>query len=616
MPENKVIHRSLLVERAEINEETRELTLSCASAIPVERWDGYEVLEISDTAIRWDRLRNAAPHLLEHDPSKQIGVIEKAWIEDGKLRVTVRYSKSALGEEIYQDVLDGIRKNASIGYLIHGMREEVKNGVTTNYITDWEPTEVSIVPVPADNTVGVGRSAVDNPKREMSEPITTTQEPPAPPATVKPISEAEARNLRNAEMNRVREIYAIGKTHNLADDKIDAFIKDGIELSEVRSFALSELEKRHKNGPTVTVEYEPNPNTRGGKGSVGAEFVASEGFKRAVGGRGQGQRVASLDIKDCTMLGARGKASLNHRAGFTSADLSAINIAPQQNLVTLGVQRLTIMDLLAGGNTGAAAIPYPRENGFGTINGVPVEAGAFPRALTVGERGVKPNWDPDLTTESANVKKVAITTKVPDEFMSDFPGMQSYIDERLPYMVDLETEFQLLYGDGQGNNLKGIFATQGVQTRAIDASSETKVAESLKKGLTDIGVGSQFEPTAYAFHPYDWETASLLKDGAGRFLAGGPFYIPYGNGVFVEQYTFWGKPVVITTSVAYGRPVAGSWKLGAQYFIREGMRLETTNSNEDDFKRNLIAIRAEHRLALATYRPVAFLEFTGFPARA
>jgi HK97 family phage major capsid protein len=278
------------------------------------------------------------------------------------------------------------------------------------------------------------------------------------------------------------------------------------------------------------------------------------------------------------------------------------------------------MDVLAPGTTDAAALPFAKENSYGTIDGAAFAAGSggetgMPRTRSVGERGLKPLWDPDLTTDVANVKKIAVTTKVPDEFLNDFPAAQSFIDNRLPYMVDIETEFELLYGDGLNTNLKGIFSNAGVQTRAIDATSDTTVAKSLKKGLTDVRVGSYFEPDFYAFHPYDWETASLLIDSQGRFLGGGPFYIPLTAGVFVELYTFWGKPVVVSTSVTYGRPVCGCGKLGAQFFVREGMRIQMTNSNEDDFRRNLVAVRAEHRLALATYRPVAFLEFTGFPAR-
>jgi HK97 family phage major capsid protein len=301
--------------------------------------------------------------------------------------------------------------------------------------------------------------------------------------------------------------------------------------------------------------------------------------------------------------------------GFESAALAAINVAPVQHFVALGAQRLTIMDLIAPGTTGAGAVPYPRENGYGTINGVPVTPGTSPRAGAVGEGGLKPTWEPDLTTETATVKKIAITTKIPSEFMEDFPVLKSYIDNRLPDMVDRECEAQILYGDGIGINIRGIASTPGIQTRAVDTTSDTTVVASLKKGITDISVNAQFEPTGFAFNPYDWETATLLKDSQGRYLAGGPFYIPYGDGTYIEQYTLFGKPVVVTSAVTYGKPLLGAWKLGSQFFTRSGVSIEATNSNEDDFRRGLTCLRCEERGALAVYRPVAFLEFTNFPAR-
>lgn len=349
--------------------------------------------------------------------------------------------------------------------------------------------------------------------------------------------------------------------------------------------------------------------------TFGTQFVQSKQYQEAATRSGQGSRSAAIEVEG-HVLGVRGKVEMAQRAGFTSSDLAPVNVDPQTTVIGLGIQRLTIMDLVAPGQTGAGAIVYPRENSFGTVDGVAVAAGAMPRAKTVGESQLKPLWDPDLTNELAAVKKVAATTKVPDELMADFQGMASFIDARLPLMVESETEFQLLYGDGLNNNLKGIFSTAGIQTRAIDTTSDTTIAASFRKGLTDIEVGALFQPTGYAFHPYDWETVSLLKDAQGRFLAGGPYYLPYAGGVFMELHTFWGKPVVVSTAVAYGRPVVGAWKAGAQCFMREGMRLETTNSADDDFRRNLISIRAEHRLALATYRPVAFLEYQGLPARA
>lgn len=460
--------------------------------------------------------------------------------------------------------------------------------------------------------------------------------PAAPTAAEIEAKETKAKqDGQREERERVNGIQILQKHYSekgLGGRKIDTsevaaqFIKDGKTVAEFRDAVMDGTFKDVT--PLDTPDEHPEIRVIGerkAKGndrrsmSVGAEFVRSKDFQEK-GPQIGTKRTIGLEFPDLTMLGIRGKVAMAQRAGFASPDLAAVNVQIQTGVIGLGMQRLTVMDILAPGIIGAAALIYPKENSFGTVDGVAVAAASggapgMPRAQTVGERGKKPKWDPDLTTDTATVKKVAITTTVPDEFLADFPASQSYIDERLPFMVDTETEYQLLYGDGLNNNLKGIFSNMGVQTRAILTTDDSTIAASLKKGLTDVQVGSYFEPDFYAFHPYDWETASLLKDSTGRFLMGGPFYIPYTGGVYMEMYTFWGKPVVKSTAVNYGRPVCGAGKLGAQYFIREGMRLEMSNSNNDDFERNMISVRAEHRLTLATYRPVSFLEFTGFPAR-
>lgn len=591
----------------------------------------------------------------------------------GEGRAVVRFAPETnkLAEQEFQDLIAGVRTKISVGYAIRAMKLVAEDDIGNEswLITKWEPLENSLVAIPLDKNCAAGRendleefpvsldlsfrsiekssqereNSVDingnrSQKRESGEQqqqndnrekVMTEAERLAKEAADKEAARQAAQAVQDgikAARQREREILDICSRANVPEDKKEAFEtrkNEAIELAATDEKAVSEFQTYvFKNfwGAPKTVD---TPSGAGNGDvrvvgeralSLGRQFVESKEFASAMGRRGLGKRNCEIET-DYAILGIRGKVTMAQRAGFTSSDLSAVNVQIQTGIVGLGVQRLTIMDLLAPGATGAAAIIYPRENTFGSVDGVAVAAGAMPRAKAVGERGLKPNWEPDLTTENAPVKKIAITTKVPDEFMADFPQARSFIDERLPFMVDTETEYQLLYGDGLDNNLKGIFSTSGIQTRVVDTTSDTTVAASLKKGLTDIRVGSFFEPDGYAFHPYDWETASLLKDTQGRFLAGGPFYIPYTAGVYLELYTFWGKPCVVSTAVTYQKPVAGCWRLGAQYFVREGMRLEMTNSNEDDFRRNLIMIRAEHRLGLATYRPVSFLEFQGFPAR-
>ena len=156
--------REASVERNAINAEKRTVELSFASESPVERWFGREILDMRAEAMDRSRMDNKAALLLNHDWEKQIGVVEKAWVDDTtkKARAVVRFSRSALGEEIFRDVQDGIRTLISVGYIIRKMvLESVEDDVETHRATDWQPFEISVVPVPADPSVGVGRSQPD-----------------------------------------------------------------------------------------------------------------------------------------------------------------------------------------------------------------------------------------------------------------------------------------------------------------------------------------------------------------------------------------------------------------------------------------------------------------------
>lgn len=157
----ETFRRSFELDRAAINAEARTVTLSFSSEVPVERYFGSEILDHAPGSVRLDRLNNGAPLLLNHDTGEQIGVVESATIgKDRKGRAVVRFSKGEDGEEIFQDVLDGIRRLVSVGYRIHKTVTESKpGGVEIVRVTDWEPYEISLVSVPADDSVGVGRNA-------------------------------------------------------------------------------------------------------------------------------------------------------------------------------------------------------------------------------------------------------------------------------------------------------------------------------------------------------------------------------------------------------------------------------------------------------------------------
>src|SRR5689334_3628963 len=109
--------RFLTFERTQLNEGERTIPVCFSSETAVDRGDYDEVLDHTSEGVDLTRLNNAHPFLLNHDPEKQVGVIENAELSnDKRCRALIRFGRSALAQEIFQDVKDGIRKHISVGY--------------------------------------------------------------------------------------------------------------------------------------------------------------------------------------------------------------------------------------------------------------------------------------------------------------------------------------------------------------------------------------------------------------------------------------------------------------------------------------------------------------------
>ncbi len=210
--------RGLLFERSTINEEARTASLAFASEAPYERYWGVEILECTAPAMRQGRLRSGANLLCDHDTKDVVGVVESVEIgADRVARAVVRFGKSARAEEVWTDVKDGIRRNVSVGYLIHkAVLVETREGLETYRVTDWEPFEVSLVSVPADASVGVGRSLPPAAQ-------TTTQEPTPKARTMPEVNTPAA----------AAPVVQVVETRNHAAEiaKIAATIPGGAELA-------------------------------------------------------------------------------------------------------------------------------------------------------------------------------------------------------------------------------------------------------------------------------------------------------------------------------------------------------------------------------------------------
>ena len=163
--EDRVLKRSEVVE-FKTNDEERTLSFPFSSEKGVTRYFGNEILEHTRESVDLSRLQDGAPLLWNHDSDKVLGVVRGASIKNKRGYADVEFSRNEFASQVWDDISRGILRNVSVGYQIKDLEQRGEDYVATN----WEPYEVSIVSIPADNSVGVGRS--------LDELVTATQEQP------------------------------------------------------------------------------------------------------------------------------------------------------------------------------------------------------------------------------------------------------------------------------------------------------------------------------------------------------------------------------------------------------------------------------------------------------
>lgn len=332
------------------------------------------------------------------------------------------------------------------------------------------------------------------------------------------------------------------------------------------------------NTPVDNVGHGPTNGRPQAEGkSLGEMFTDSPSYKRfAADTRVQGT-VAAVDAP-----------YTNFKATFTTTASSLTMRGQQPGLVMVENQRLTVADLLSSGRTNENVITYFQEDTYTNA------------ATAVLEEGAKPEATFDTSEATAPVRKIAVVARVTDEFFQDFPAMQSYINGRMVFMVEEKEEYYLLNGTGTAPQIKGILQYATIQTQAKGADP---VPDAVYKAMTKVRYTGFYEPDAAVFHPNDWQDVRLLRTTDGIYI--------WGNPSEDAPERIWGLKVVVTTAMTENTALVGAFKLGGQVFRREGIRIETTNSDASDFQYNRIAIRAEERLALAVWRPKAFCTVTG-----
>lgn len=543
-----VQYRTAVFERETIDEGKREIRVSLSSEAPVRAYGVEEILDHSESCVRMGRLRQSGVFLWNHDRNAVIGRLVDAKLDGRKLVATVRFAgpTNKLAEEKWHDVQAGILRETSVGYRVYDARlERSTEEVDTYRVTDWEPFEGSLVSIPADCSVGVGRSATTNQDETLPLPAQSTRSDSGHPSMETPTKPdagnvitfadaqrqaAEAGNAAlTAERSRVAAINEIvakvgDKIPGLAD-KARSFIKDGKPVEEFqRSLlvddlgaksnlstvpALSEMEKDGKRSYSLLrlFRHHLDPNV-----DIGFEREVSGNIRKLSHRQHQGDFTIPSEVLG---IGRRAMNATSATAGgyTVSTDLLGDEMIPLLNNMTvaggLGVRRLS-------GLVGNVAIP--KQSGGATAYWVAEGAAITASASTFSQVLLTPRT---CGAQTAVSKQLIAQSSIDAEAFARMELMER---------IAIEIDRVFFNGTGADGQPMGIFAKQVATTAGTPETGKVSkvtfsaapsfskltnfIAQLMTSNVPLANLGWVINPTTYGV----WAVTPRISGAAAGFL--------------------------------------------------------------------------------------------------
>ena len=467
----QMMYRSFEIDQRGIDEEKRTVPVAFSSETPYKRYFGTEILDHKKSSVDLSFIGSGnAPFLVGHWTDDLVGVVDKAWLDKDKVaRAIVRMGQSDRAEEIFADIKDGIRPNISVGYQIQKMVLEEDNeetGERVYRVTRWQPLEISSVPIPADSTVGVGKS---NPRQFQKyieekevekmpdENKKETQETQAAPAAVA-VDEKRIRDQARAEeQTRIREIMALGEGHGFqaeaakavnAGDSVNAF--RALVLDKLSANAMKPVEQQPEIGlnDTETKQFSfvrlinalANPADRKLVDAAAYEFEASRAVAQQLKREPNGAFIPYEVLRRDMVVGT------DSAGGYlVSTDLLSTNFIEMLRNRML-VQQLGAITL--GGLVGDVAIP--KQTGGATGYWVAESAAVTEADQTVDQLALTPKTCGALTDISRKLLKQSSI------------DVEGFVRMDLATVLAIELDRAAIAGSGASNQPTGILNTTGI----------------------------------------------------------------------------------------------------------------------------------------------------------
>lgn len=467
----------------DIENRTVEVAFSSETR-DVVRWFGREILDHSPESVDLSRMNNGAPLLMNHDPYDQVGVIESARIDKDRVgRAVVRFSKSSRGNEIFQDVQDGIRTKISCGYRVHEMvlEREAEDGPNDYRVTRWEPFENSFVSIPADDAVGVGReleteafvrafgdreieTRIHKPIPEREEQVMSEKNTPAVPDVPEVNVEAVQQEARSAALRDVDAILAVGQKYGMISEARDA-INKGTSLVDFREQVLDRVEERAKTqtpAPSDIPQQELRHYSliRAVRAQLSGDW-SKAGFEREVSVECM-SRMGGKDPKGFyvphELFGSRAQSvgTANKGGDLVATELKASSFIEMLRARSVSGQvGVTYLPGLVGD------VDIPKQTAGGSFGWLAEDGSSADTDITVGKISLSPK------TISGSVY---MTRK---SLMQTTPAIEDLVRSDIVIGMALGIDLGVFEGDGTSNAPLGVCNYSGINTQTIAANATT-----------------------------------------------------------------------------------------------------------------------------------------------
>ena len=528
----EIQHRASDMKAGAIDKETRRVKIAVSSETPVERSFGKEILDHTESSVDLSFAKSGRmPLLLDHDPKQTIGVVEDVTLDSSSrvLRATVRFGKNGMAKEMFDDVTDvgengiGIRSNISVGYQVNKMQKEDADSYRVN---SWRVMEVSLVSIPADENVGIGRSKDISP-----EPVTEiieTKETIMSEIDINVVAD-EARSARNKE---VAAIIELGAKHSRSDmaskavaenKSIDQFRGELLDVIGDKPLETSEIGMTQKEVREFSImraiRAMANPTDRQAQEEASFEREVSEAAQRSTGRQASGILLPTDVMRS-----------------WSQRD---INTSDDSTLIAEDFRGGDFVDVLRNASSVMAAGATVLNGLQGNVT-IPKKSAASSAGWVATEGAATAESEPTFGQVTMAPKLVGANTQITKLMLAQSSlDIENLIRDDLAQGIALSIDAGALSGSGSSGQPTGISNTAGINTPTNFAGVNPTFAEVVAMETAVAEDNALLGNLAYILPAsmYGALKTALKDAGSGQFVVGPDGQINGYNAIVSNQVT-------------------------------------------------------------------------------